>query len=144
METNMEKEFLFMQGIKVQENTEYLVLQEEQPTENMRSPVCPDKKTLPTTNETSIWAVTSTPSLDQVPIMPSFGASTLNTHSNFKQKLPTNSSSQSSFKSLPTSLSMSPSRAPSTSPSKSPSKPSSTVKVFARLLFVYQELAAAT
>ena len=123
IKTEMEEEFPYVRGIKVEETAECFMPQVEQQTENMRSPVCPDKTTLPIIDETSIQAAASTPSLDQVQTMPSSDASTLDAHSNLKQeKLSINSPSQPSFKSPPTSPFNPPSSSSSPSPPKSPSK----------------------
>ena len=78
MKTEMEEEFPYVQGIKVEETAKCLMSQVEQQTENARSPVCPDKTTFPIVDETSVQAAASTPSLDQVHTMPSSDASTLN------------------------------------------------------------------
>ena len=73
-----------IQGIKVEETAEFLVPQVEQQTKYVRSPVCPNEKTLLIVNETSIRAAASTPSLDQVSTMSFSDTSTSNTHSNLK------------------------------------------------------------
>ena len=71
---------------KVKENAKCLVPRVQQPTENVRFPVCPDEKTLSIVNETSIRVVASTPSPDQVSTMPSSGPSMLNACSNPKHE----------------------------------------------------------
>ena len=116
METKMEEESPFMQAITVEENAKYLVPQVEQPMDNVRSPVCPEEQTLHSNNKPpSIWAATA---IDQVSTMSSSNARTLNTHSDFKQVHPIETTKYCASKS-PSSKSP-PSKSSPKPPSKSP------------------------